>query len=61
MMVCPEQFSFPPFPTVIGGVKEGMAVIYITVIKNGQFYCSFGTCLASTTISVCKSYKNSIF
>jgi hypothetical protein len=27
-----------------------MAVKYITVIKNGHFYCSFGTSLARTTI-----------
>jgi hypothetical protein len=46
---------------VIGRVKEGMAVKYITVIKNGQFYCSFGTRLASSTIFVCKSYKKSLF
>ncbi len=48
------------FPTAIGRVKEGVAVKCITVIKNGQFYCSFGTSLASTTIFVCKSYKNEI-
>jgi hypothetical protein len=38
-----------------------MAVKYMTVIKNGQFYCSFGTSSASTTIFVCKSYKNPYF
>ena len=33
-----------------------MAVTYIMVIQNGQFYCSFGTSLASTTIFVCANH-----
>jgi hypothetical protein len=45
----------------IGCVDEGMAVKYTTVIKNGQFDCSFGTSSASATIFVCKSYKNPYF
>jgi hypothetical protein len=46
---------------VIGRVMEGMAVKYITVIKNGQFYCSFGTSLASTTILCANHTKNPYF
>jgi hypothetical protein len=40
-----------------------MAVKYITVIKNGNFYCSFGTSSASTRILLCKleSKQNHLF
>jgi hypothetical protein len=50
-----KSFCSHHLPTVIGRVKVGMTVKYISVINNGHFYCSFGPNLVST-IFLCANH-----